>query len=154
MSAVARRNAKPIDGKPNERAGPVLIIEMELRFKKHYTREEARAMLPEIRRWLERLNRLRKDVEKFEQRLSRMAAQNYDIGGETVNDWIRALADMQEVLVEFQRREIIIKDLDRGLVDFPAIIGGREVFLCWESDEDDIEFWHDLESGFAGRERL
>jgi hypothetical protein len=154
MSAVARRNAKPIDGKPNERAGPVLIIEMELRFKKHYTREEARAMLPEIRRWLERLNRLRKDVEKFEQRLSQMAAQNYDIGGETVNDWIRALADMQEVLVEFQRREIIIKDLDRGLVDFPAIIGGREVFLCWESDEDDIEFWHDLESGFAGRERL
>ncbi|HEV2328414.1 MAG TPA: DUF2203 domain-containing protein [Verrucomicrobiae bacterium] len=127
---------------------------MELRFKKHYTREEARAMLPEIRQWLERLDRLRKDVEKFEQRLSQMAAQNYDIGGETVNDWIRALASMQEVLVEFQRREIIIKDLDRGLIDFPAIIGGREVFLCWESDEDDIEFWHDLESGFAGRERL
>lgn len=127
---------------------------MDLRFKKHYTREEARALLPEIRRWLDRLGRLRKSVEKFERRLSQMASKNADIGGETVNDWIRALADMQEVLVEFQRREIIIKDLDRGLVDFPAIIGGREVFLCWESDEEDIEFWHDLESGFAGRERL
>jgi hypothetical protein len=127
---------------------------MELRFEKHYTREEARALLPEIRRWLERLSRLRKDVERFELRLSQMAAQSADIGGETVNGWIRVLADMQEVLVEFQRREIFIKDLDRGLIDFPAIIGGREVFLCWESDEDDIEFWHDLESGFAGRERL
>lgn len=127
---------------------------MELRFEKHYTREEARALLPEIRRWLERLHRLGKDVAKFERRLSQMARQSTDIGGETVNGWIRALADTREVLVEFQRREIVIKDLDRGLIDFPAIIGGREVFLCWESDEDDIEFWHDLESGFAGRERL
>ena len=127
---------------------------MQLRFEKHYTREEARALLPEIRRWLERLTRLRKDVEKFEHRLSQMAAQTTDIGGETVNGWIRALADTQEVLVEFQRREIFIKDLDHGLIDFPAIIAGREVFLCWESDEEDIEFWHDLESGFAGRERL
>lgn len=127
---------------------------MQLRFEKHYTREEARALLPEIRRWLAGLNQLRKDVERFEGRLSQMAAKSSDIGGETVNDWIRALADMQEILVEFQRRQIFIKDLDRGLVDFPAILGGREVFLCWEADEEDIEFWHDLESGFAGRERL
>jgi hypothetical protein len=127
---------------------------MELRFEKHYTREEARALLPEIRRWLARLSQRRKDVEKFEGRLSQMATQSTDIGGETVNDWIRALADMQQILVEFQRRQIFIKDLDRGLIDFPAIIGGKEVFLCWESDEDDVEFWHDLESGFAGRERL
>ncbi|MGH7940806.1 MAG: DUF2203 domain-containing protein [Limisphaerales bacterium] len=127
---------------------------MDFRFQKHYTREEARTLLPEIRRWLGRLNRLRKEVEKFERRLSQMASQSADIGGETVNGWIRTLADMQEVLVEFQRREILIKDMDQGLIDFPAIIGGREVFLCWESDEEDIEFWHDLEAGFAGRERL
>jgi hypothetical protein len=61
---------------------------------------------------------------------------------------------MQEVLAEFQRRRIFIKDLERGLVDFPAIIGGREVFLCWEQDEADIEFWHDLDAGYTGRERL
>ena len=127
---------------------------MELRFEKHYTREEARALLPRIRQWLAGLNKLRKNVEKYEDRLSQMAAQSSDIGGETVNEWIRALADMQQILVEFQRRQIFIKDLDRGLIDFPAIIGGREVFLCWESDEEDVEFWHDLETGFAGRERL
>ncbi len=155
MAAVPCRLAKPWVGKPDKKQGGRYSgIKMELRFEKHYTREEARALLPEIRRWLERLSRLRKQVEKFEGRLSQMAAQSADMGGETVNNWIRALADMQEVLVEFQRREIFIKDLDRGLIDFPAIIGGREVFLCWESDEDDIEFWHDLESGFAGRERL
>ena len=54
----------------------------------------------------------------------------------------------------FSAGEIFIKDLERGLMDFPAIIGGREVFLCWEQDEDDIEFWHDLDTGFSGRERL
>ena len=61
---------------------------------------------------------------------------------------------MKSVLLEFDSRQIQVKDIERGLLDFPAIIGGREVFLCWEQDEDDIEFWHDLESGYAGRERL
>jgi hypothetical protein len=61
---------------------------------------------------------------------------------------------MQAVLLEFQQREIQIKDLERGLLDFPAIIGGKEVFLCWEQDEEDIEYWHDLDAGYAGREHL
>lgn len=127
---------------------------MSHQFKKHYTREEARELLPQIRQWLEQLNRLRKDLERFDKRLSGMTEQGNDIGGDTVNQWIRTLADMQAVLVEFQQREILIKDIERGLIDFPAIIGGREVFLCWESDEDDVEFWHDLETGYGGRERL
>ncbi len=111
-------------------------------------------MLPQIRIWLERLNRLRRDLERFDKRLGGLAEHGSDIGGETVNNWIRTLADMQEVLAEFQRRRIFIKDLEHGLIDFPAIIGGREVFLCWEQDEADIEFWHDLDTGFTGRERL
>jgi hypothetical protein len=127
---------------------------MEHRFEKHYTREEARALLPQIRKWLELLNRLRGDLQRCEKRLSGLTEQGNDVGGETVNEWIRTLADMQEILSEFQRREIFIKDLERGLLDFPAIIGGREVFLCWESDEEDVEFWHDLETGFGGREKL
>ena len=127
---------------------------MEHHFDKHYTRDEARALLPQIRKWLEQLNRLRRELERFDKRLSGLSEQGNDIGGETVNNWIRALADMQEVLAEFQRRRIIIKDLERGLIDFPAIMGGKEVFLCWEQDEEDIEFWHDLDTGFGGRERL
>jgi hypothetical protein len=77
-----------------------------------------------------------------------------DVGGDQVNRWIRIMADMQDVLLEFQRREIVIKDMERGLVDFPAIVSGREVFLCWEQDEEAVEFWHDLDTGFGGRERL
>src|SRR6516225_3393022 len=127
---------------------------MKHRFNKHYTRDEARALLPEIRRWLERLAQLRQVLERLEKRLEALMKQGRDAGGQTVNEQVRTLADVQEILAEFQRRQIFIKDLERGLVDFPAIIGGKEVFLCWEQDEEDVEFWHDLESGFGGRERL
>ena len=127
---------------------------MKHQFQKHYTREEANALLPQIRRWLASLNRLREDLHRYEKRLSGLTGQGNDLGGETVNGWIRSLADMQAVLAEFQRREIFIKDLQRGLLDCPALIGGKEVFLCWEADEDAVEFWHDLETGFGGRERL
>ena len=123
-------------------------------FKKHYTREEARGLLPSIRQWLQNLSELRQQLGKYDQRLAGLLSAGHDAGGETVNQWAKTLADIKKILGEFQKREIQIKDLDRGLVDFPAILGGKEVFLCWEQDEEDIEFWHDLKSGYAGRERL
>jgi hypothetical protein len=61
---------------------------------------------------------------------------------------------VQQGVALISRLGIQAKDLDRGLVDFPSIRNGREVFLCWELEEDDIEFWHDIEAGYAGRERL
>ena len=124
------------------------------RFDKHYTREEAQALLPQLRQWLKRLNELRHELERCDKRLSSLMHSGNDLGGDLVNKWIRTLTEMQELLGEFQRRDIQIKDLERGLLDFPAIIGGKEVFLCWEQDEDAVEFWHDLDTGFSGRERL
>ena len=127
---------------------------MPHQFEKHYSRDEAQALVPQLRVWLTELNRLREETERFEKRLSGLNAEGQDTGGETVNQWISALAGMQGMLQEFSRRDIFIKDLSRGLVDFPALIGGREVFLCWEADEDTVEFWHDLDSGYGGREKL
>lgn len=127
---------------------------MNYRFQKHYRREEAEALLPQIRQWLRRLNELRREVDRSEQRITSIMQPGHDVGGDLVNQWIRTLAEMQELLGEFQRRDILLKDLERGLLDFPAIIGGKEVFLCWEQDEDTVEFWHDLDTGYSGRERL
>jgi hypothetical protein len=127
---------------------------MSEQFEKHYTREEARALLPQVRQWLARLMTLRQAVEKKDEQISRLMGPGWDVGGDLVNRWVRELADMKGILLEFFQREIQVKDLDRGLVDFPAMLGGKEVFLCWESGEEDIEFWHDLEAGYGGRERL
>jgi hypothetical protein len=127
---------------------------MNHRFGKHYTREEATALLPQLRAWLGRLNVLRREMERSDKRMASLMTPGNDLGGDLVNRWIRTLAEMQEVLGEFQRREIQIKDIERGLIDFPALIGGREVFLCWEQDEETVEFWHDLDTGYGGRERI
>lgn len=127
---------------------------MENRYTKHYTREEARELLPQVREWLSSLSEFRRSLERYDKRLGGLMNPGHDVGGDLVNNWIRTLASMQQVLVEFQRREIMIKDVERGLVDFPAIIGGREVFLCWEQGEEDVEFWHDLDAGYGGREHL
>lgn len=127
---------------------------MQHRFHRHYTREEARALLPQVRKWLQQLEHLHELIHRDEKRLQALYSRGCDAGGETVNRWVRSLSEFRAVLMEFQAREIQVKDLGRGLLDFPAIIGGREVFLCWEKDEEDIEFWHDLDTGYAGRERL
>ncbi len=127
---------------------------MANQFSRHYTREEATALLPQVREWLQQLDVLRASLRKHDQRIESLLDAGTDRGGPTVNDWVRTMADIQHVLDEFRRREIFIKDPDRGLIDFPAIIGGREVFLCWQSGEGDVEYWHDLESGYGGREPL
>ena len=127
---------------------------MIYRYEKHYTRDEARALLPEVRQWLKRLSDLRAQFGKQDSRLSSLLAAGNEVGGEVANNWVKLLCQIKAVLGEFKSREIQIKDIERGLIDFPAIIGGKEVFLCWEQDEDDIEYWHDLDTGYAGRERL
>ena len=123
-------------------------------FKKHYTRDEARQLLPRVNEWLDRLVELRRSLQADDEQLSVALALGDALGGPLVNSSIRTIASLKDVLMEFEEREIQIKDLDRGLVDFPAFIAGKEAFLCWEKGEEDIEFWHDLSSGYSGREKL
>jgi len=125
-----------------------------VRFQKHYTREQVRALLPQVRAWLDDLVDRRDKMDKQEELVRSIRPEGADIGGEVVNDWVRLVAEFRTLLFQFYQRDIEIKDIDRGLVDFPAIIGGKEVFLCWEKSEDDVEYWHDLDSGFGGREPL
>jgi len=127
---------------------------MAYQFKKHYTRDEARALLDQIRQWLQHMSKLRKRLQEFDDRLATPLAGGADCGGDNVNRSVETIADLKDILLEFASREIQIKDFDRGLIDFPAIIGGKEVFLCWEQEEEDVEYWHDLVSGYSGRERL
>ncbi len=127
---------------------------MAYQFSKHYTIEEARTLLPTVKNWIEELVTLRKNLERVDQALESRLRTGADIGGSTVNERTRSVARFQSILSQFQAYEIQLKDLDRGLVDFPHLRAGEEVFLCWETSEDDIDFWHDLDTGFAGREPI
>ena len=127
---------------------------MAHQFQKHYTVAEARQLLPEVRQRLQQLVELRRQLQELDDILRAQNSTGHDLGGPRVNRWVKAVAAIKQAVRWFRGAEIQIKDLDRGLIDFPAIIAGREVFLCWEHDDEDIEFWHDLDSGYAGRERL
>ncbi len=127
---------------------------MKRHFKKHYTLDEARTLLPQVRQWLTQLDHFQERLKTLDKRVSSLLSAGNDVGGDSVNQLVSLLAECKGVLQEFRVREIHIKDLARGLIDFPSLRDGKEIFLCWERDEEDIEYWHDLESGYAGRERL
>jgi hypothetical protein len=69
-------------------------------------------------------------------------------------DATREAVEIAELVGRIQELGALVKDLDRGLVDFPARRGDEDVLLCWEVGEDEITFWHGLEEGFAGRKPL
>ena len=127
---------------------------MSLRFRKHYSVEEAREMLPQIRAWFSEINALIGRIHETDQDFGPRIKAGEDLGGMAVSQQIRDMARVHSILREFHSREIQVKDLQRGLIDFPTLLDEREIFLCWEHAENDITQWHDLESGFAGRQAL
>jgi hypothetical protein len=126
---------------------------MSQQFEKHYTIEEANALLPEIRDQLAEIRIVRDQlVANWEQAEPVLAAAPMNGGGSHAANYVTDLSELSGHLRWFSRRGILLKDIDRGLVDFPALRDGREVLLCWESAEEEVAFWHDLETGYAGRE--
>ena len=61
---------------------------------------------------------------------------------------------INDKLIIVEKKGILIKSIDPGLFDFPHLKDGKEVYLCWHEEEDFLEFWHDINSGFAGRKQI
>jgi hypothetical protein len=119
-----------------------------------FTVEEAQALLPEVKKLWRKIDRARDSMRRLEPQ-SRLASQQHggggiSNGGEYVNALTTFLAAAQEIL----ELGVEIKDFDKGLCDFPHWRDGRVVLLCWLKDEDSIEWWHDTDAGFAGRQPL
>lgn len=123
------------------------------RFSRHYLREEARALIPELEKTLQQLRLLQARIDSNRKFTAPVQSGGLDAGGQSINDSVKWLSELRAVVTGLEKRTIFIRDIDTGLVDFPAIIGGREVFLCWESGQDDILFWRSIEEG-SNRNRL
>jgi hypothetical protein len=130
--------------------------------ERHFTTEEARALLPEVRVLAERMVAHRRALAVATVRHARIAAKIAGNGGgvrpneidrlqETMNAEASGVVRCVEELHSFG---VLVKDLDEGLVDFPALRGDEEVLLCWRLGEEDIGFWHPADEGFAGRRPL
>jgi hypothetical protein len=77
-----------------------------------------------------------------------------DGGGHEGSDYFVALRALREEVEHLAAEDILLRDPESGLVDFPGEVDGRRVFLCWRADEGRVAYWHGPESGFAGRRPL
>jgi len=125
-----------------------------VRHSRHYSLEEANAAIEWVEDCLRRLRSAKSNLGDKEAREALSEATPTNGGGEPGKVVSEAFLDLRTALVDLRERDIVLRDLDRGLVDFPSISGDEEIYLCWEEGEAEIGFWHDLETGFAGRRPL
>ena len=124
-------------------------------FERYFTLEEARAELPRLREELPKLQEAVQGLWEAQAAVAGAVEHAPGNGGSRSSSQLFAhQAVVVELLEAIQARGIQVKDPTRGLVDFPAWRDGEEVLLCWLLGEPDIEYWHDLERGFAGRQAL
>ncbi|HKI92440.1 MAG TPA: DUF2203 domain-containing protein [Gaiellaceae bacterium] len=129
---------------------------------RHFTPEEANAVLDEVRPLVEELVAARR---AHREALSRQEALGVRVRGNGGGMPPATLAEAAAA-VEHERRRLArlveeiaahgaqVKDVDEGLIDFPALRNGETVLLCWKLGEDEIRYWHRIEDGFSGRREL
>ena len=122
-----------------------------MQHSRHYTVEQATAALPRVQEQIEQLRAAREGLHDEEARGALAEAGPLNGGGAPGRVVADAFMTMRAALIELREMEVVLRDLDRGLVDFPSLRGGREVYLCWQEGDGAIGYWHDPAAGFDGR---
>ena len=124
---------------------------------KLFTVEEANSLLPSVRRIVKTIQRSHRHVLSF-QGVARKAAEGAEHGGGGTSvgvQYAQLLTELSLKANQLENMGVQLKDYEAGLIDFPSMREDRVVLLCWKADEgDQLEWWHDLEAGFAGRQPL
>jgi hypothetical protein len=124
---------------------------------KLFTVEEANALLPAVREILRKLQRSRRRLSTYRSE-AKQAAEKAEKGGGGIEGgmlYAKILSSFTSEMSELEELGVQLKDFDRGLIDFPSLRDGRVVLLCWQLGEgDQLEWWHDVDAGFAGRTPL
>ena len=124
---------------------------------KLFTVEEANALLPSVRGIVRKVQRSYSRVAAS-QGAARIAAERANLGGGGIlggSGYVVALSELAEQAGRLEALGVQLKDYDRGLIDFPSLREGRVVLLCWQMGEgDQLEWWHEVEAGFPGRQPL
>jgi len=130
--------------------------------ERYFTVEEANEALAEVRPLTEELVAHRRALVELQERQAAVTTRIAGNGGnvepselqEVQHRLDEEVAAIARCVARIHELGALVKDLDDGLVDFPARRGGEDVLLCWRLGEDAIEFWHGLEEGFSGRRPL
>jgi hypothetical protein len=130
--------------------------------RRYFTPSEANELLTEVRPLAESLVEHRQGMRVAAERRARLTARIAGNGGdldpqepgELDEQFQRESHAFTQAAEQLERLGVLVKDLDTGLVDFPALRHGEEVLLCWQVGEDEVAHWHGLDEGFAGRKPL
>jgi len=127
---------------------------------RRFTLEAAESLLPEVEKGMREAIALKAAFEQAQSELQAVTQRVIMLGGVLVDrDAVREsklrrdqyAANLKTIVHDIQELGCVIKDLDIGLVDFPTLFRGEEVYLCWKLGEPNIKFWHGMQEGFAGR---
>lgn len=127
---------------------------------RHFTREEANALLAQVRPLTEQLVGHRASLAAAQSERRQLALQiagnggGVDSGAALDEQIAREHAGVARCANRIHELGGVVKDPDTGLVDFPAQVAGAEAFLCWRLGEDEIGYWHGIDEGFSGRKPL
>ena len=130
--------------------------------ERYFTLAEANALLAEVRPLAESLVEHRQGMRLAAERRARLTARIAGNGGdldpqepgELDEQFERESQAVAKAAASLQRLGVLVKDLDTGLLDFPALREGDEVELCWHVGEDAVAHWHELGAGYAGRKPI
>ena len=124
---------------------------------KLFTIQEANALLPSVRIILTKIQRAHRKLTHYRDD-AKKASEAAEQGGGGIDAGVAYAAVLTELTLQLSELEelgVQLKDFDRGLIDFPSLRDGRVVLLCWQLGEgDELEWWHDVDAGFAGRTPL
>ena len=130
---------------------------------KTFTLAEAQTLLPVLESLVRKAQSAGSRAAALELEMQQLSQRIFLSGGMHVNiaaaarrraEREKALQDVKDSLAEIDAIGVQVKDLEQGLLDFPSLVDGRTILLCWKLGEKEIAFWHSPEDGFAGRKPL
>ncbi len=130
---------------------------------KNFSLSEAQNLLPELERRMRQAVEARRQLEEIEQEMQQTLTRIIMLGGIQLDPMrhatLRANKDatshkLEEVVAEIEATGAQVKDLEMGLLDFPCLLNGRPILLCWKLGEPAIEHWHGLDEGYAKRKKI
>ena len=121
----------------------------------YFTLEEANIVLQAIRPLMDEVQTIHQEIIARKPEIWPAIRRSAGNGGNpALSKLAQSFDRLDELLHQIQATGALVKDIDTGLVDFPALRAGQEVYLCWKYGEEKIEYWHEIEAGFAGRQSI
>jgi hypothetical protein len=122
---------------------------------KLFTIEEANSLIPVVRPKLEKIKAQYEKIGALRETAKSAASESGGGGMKSGTIYVKSLYEIGKLTTEFHELGVQLKDYTRGLIDFPCLRDGQVVLLCWQLGEaEEIEWWHEIEAGFAGRKPL